>query len=62
MKQYEIIFTETVRSKVVIDANSLDEAEEMWANGEYHLDNVREIESYDVEIEEIEEIGEDENE
>jgi effector-binding domain-containing protein len=52
-KVFEITFTETVRSKCYIDAKSLDEAQDLFMNGEYS--NAKEIEVLDYEIEKAKE-------
>ena len=56
MAKFEVFFTETVRSKVVIEANSIEEVEELFNDGDYNGHEAQELDSWEAEIEEIESI------
>jgi hypothetical protein len=58
MPQFEIIFTETVRSKCVIEADSHDEAVFKFEEGD--IPHPQELECFNAEIEKIYELGKEE--
>lgn len=50
MKQFEIIFTETVKSRVIVKANSLEEADKMFDDGEVNFSEAEELDRWDAGI------------
>lgn len=58
--EFEIIFTETVRSRIYIKAEDEEEARRLFNEGEYNGNEARELEAYDAEIETINDLEDEE--
>ncbi|AGI11960.1 hypothetical protein X915_gp050 [Bacillus phage vB_BanS-Tsamsa] len=56
MKQFEIIFTETVKSRIVVRANSLEEADQMFDDGKVNFSEAEELDRWDAGIDESKEL------
>ncbi|HDR7263719.1 hypothetical protein [Bacillus sp. CH_203] len=60
MKQeFEVIFVEKVRSKVYIEAESKEHAQQLFNDGDYEGHKAQELDSWDAEVETIKELDEE---
>lgn len=56
MPKFEVFFTNTTKSKVVIEADDIEKAQESFYKGHFDESKVEEIESWESDITEIEEL------